>query len=150
MEGLIFGGAYLWREIGVSQSIGLALQLEGNLPVLLCFTLYLRAISKYKPPGGLYLKGRFNGGFFALRVWGLIFGGAYTWRGLFSEFYGISTTGNKVSLVNLFALLSILQDIYRSSFSDESSRKKSSDIVKISNGRSARSLNRTSSHFAFC
>ena len=81
---------------------------------------------------------------------GLIFGGAYTWRGLFSEFYGISTTGNKVSLVNLFALLSILQDIYRSSFSDESSRKNSSDIVKISNGRSARSLNRTSSHFAFC
>ena len=34
--------------------------------------------------GGLYLEGRFNGGFFALRVWG-----AYTWRGLFSEFYGI-------------------------------------------------------------
>ena len=53
---------------------------------LLCFTLYLRAIFKYKPPGGLYLGGggRFNGGFFALRVWG-----AYTWRGLFSEFYGI-------------------------------------------------------------
>ena len=37
----------------------------------LCFTLYLRAISKYKPPGGL------------------IFGGAYTCRGLFSEFYCI-------------------------------------------------------------
>ena len=55
------------------------------------FTLYLREISNYKPPGGLYLAGRFNGGFFALRVWwrgGEIFGGAYTWRGLFSEFYG--------------------------------------------------------------
>ena len=41
------------------------------------------------PPGGLYLEGRFNGGFF-LHYWfgGLIFGGAYTWRGLFSEFYG--------------------------------------------------------------
>ena len=26
------------------------LSLEGNLPVLLCFTLYLKAISKYKPP----------------------------------------------------------------------------------------------------
>ena len=51
----------------------------------LYFTLYLRAISKYKSPGGLYLEGRFNGGFFALQVWG-----AYTWRGLFSEFYGIS------------------------------------------------------------
>ena len=41
------------------------------------------------PPGGLYLEGRFNGGFFALRFWGLIFGGAYTWRGLFLEFYGL-------------------------------------------------------------
>ena len=41
-------------------------------------------------PGGLYSEGRFNGGFF-LRYgfWGLIFGGAYTWRGLFSEIYGI-------------------------------------------------------------
>ena len=64
--------------------IGLALQLEGNLPFLLCFTLYLRAISKYKLPGDLYLDGRFNGGFFALPVWG-----AYIWRGLFSEFYRI-------------------------------------------------------------
>ena len=35
------------------------------------------------PGGGVYLDGRFNGGFFALRVWG-----AYIWRGLFSEFYG--------------------------------------------------------------
>ena len=40
--------------------------------------------------GGLYSEGRFNGGFFGLRAWGLIFGGAHTWRGLFSEFYGIS------------------------------------------------------------
>ena len=41
------------------------------------------------PQGGLYLEGPFNGGFFALPVWGgLIFGGAYTWRGLFSEFHG--------------------------------------------------------------
>ena len=39
------------------------------------------AISKYKALGGLYLEGRFNRGFFALR--------AYIWRGLFSEFYGI-------------------------------------------------------------
>ena len=80
LEGLIFGGAYLWKEICVSKSIGLALQLEGNLLFLLCFTLYLRAISKYKPPGGLYLEGRFNGGFFALRVLG-----AYIWRDLYME-----------------------------------------------------------------
>ena len=48
--------------------------------VLLCFTLYLRAISKYKPPGGLYMKGRFNGRFFSLQVWR-----AYIWRGLYME-----------------------------------------------------------------
>ena len=45
-----------------------------------CFTLYLRAISKFKSPRGLYLEGRFNRGFLTLRVW----------RGLFSEFYSIS------------------------------------------------------------
>ena len=70
LEGLLFGRAYLRREICVSKSIGLALQLEGNLLFLLCFTLYFGAISKYKPPGGLYLEGRFNRGSFALRVWG--------------------------------------------------------------------------------
>ena len=41
--------------------------------------------------GGLYLEGRFNGGFFALPVWG-----ACTWRGLFSEFYGIFLAINSV------------------------------------------------------
>ena len=89
MEGLIFGGAYLRWEICFSKSIGLALWLEVNLPFWLCFTLYLRAIFQLQAPGGLYLEGRFNGEFFTLPVWGLIFGGAYTWRGLFSEFYGI-------------------------------------------------------------
>ena len=48
-----------------------------------CFTLYLRAIFQVQVSGGLHLEGRFNGGFFALPVWG-----AYSWRGLFSEFYG--------------------------------------------------------------
>ena len=30
---------------------------EGNLPFSLCFTLYSRANSKYKPPGGLIFGG---------------------------------------------------------------------------------------------
>ena len=38
---------------------------------------------------GLYLEGRFNGGFLHYWIWDLIFGGAYTWRDLFSEFYSI-------------------------------------------------------------
>ena len=44
-----------------------------------CFTLYLSAISEYKPPGGLYiyLDGRLNGGFLRYEFGGLIHGGAY-------------------------------------------------------------------------
>ena len=82
-EGLIFGGAYLRRELCVSKSIGLALQLEVNIPFLLCFTLYLRAIFQLQAPRGLYLEGRFNGVFFrgrglaGLYLEGLIHGGAY-------------------------------------------------------------------------
>ena len=41
------------------------------------------------PPGGLYLEGDLTEGFLHYRLGRLIFGGAYTWRGLFSEFYGI-------------------------------------------------------------
>ena len=57
--------------------------MEVNLPFLLCFTLYLRAIFQVQAPGGLYLEGRFNGAFFCvtglggLYVEGLIHGGAY-------------------------------------------------------------------------
>ena len=64
MEVLIFGGAYLGWEIWVSKSNGLALYLEVNLPFLLCFTLYLRAIFQVQGPK----RHEFGG---------LIFGGAY-------------------------------------------------------------------------
>ena len=82
MRGL-FGGAYLRREICVSKSIRLALSLERNLPLLLCFALYLRATSKYKPPpprgGGAYIRsGDLSVGFLRYEFGGLIFGGAYT------------------------------------------------------------------------
>ena len=45
--------------------------------VFALFTLYLRAISKCKPPwegGGVYLEGLFNGGFLRFEFGGLIFG----------------------------------------------------------------------------
>jgi len=45
--------------------------------VLLCIS---GQFFKYKPPRGLYLEGRFNGGFFVLPVWG-----AYILRGLYME-----------------------------------------------------------------
>ena len=83
MEGLLFGGAYLRREICDSKSIRLALHMEGNLPFLLCFTLYFRAISKYKPPRGAYIwKGDLTEGFLCyefggLYLEGLLHGGVY-------------------------------------------------------------------------
>ena len=40
------------------------------------------------PQGGLHFEGRLNGRFFLSPVWGLLFRRTYTWRGLFSEFYG--------------------------------------------------------------
>ena len=43
-----------------------------NLPFLLCFTSYLRALFQVQATGGgLYLEGRFNGGFLRYRFGGL-------------------------------------------------------------------------------
>ena len=61
--------------------------MELNLPFFkpLFYFVFEGNFQVQAPRGGLYLEGRFNGGFFALPVWG-----AYIWRGLFSEFYGNS------------------------------------------------------------
>ena len=104
MEELIFGGAHLRKEICVSICISIcvdwaSLTVGRNLPFLPCFTLYLRAISKYKPPGergGLYLEGQFNGGFFCvtslggLHLDGLTHGGAYFQNFMVFHLYGVS------------------------------------------------------------
>jgi len=55
-----------------------SLILGRKFTVFLCFTLYLMAISKYKPPRGLYLEGGFlTEVFLRYEFGGLIFGGAY-------------------------------------------------------------------------
>ena len=89
-EGLIFGGAYirgayLWRGICVSKLIGLPLLLEGNLPFLLCFALYLRTIPGTSPREAYIWRGDLTEGFWLNELGGLIFGGTYIWRGLFSD-----------------------------------------------------------------
>ena len=103
LEGLIFGGAFVWREICVSKSIGLALFLEGNLPFLLCFTLYLKAIFQAQAIWGAYIcRGHLTEGFLRYE-----FGGAYTWTGLFSKFlYGIlniKKKGNVLLIIDQWA-----------------------------------------------
>ena len=67
--------------------------LEGNLPFFFVFLQF----PSTSPRRGLYLEGRFNRGFFVLRVWG-----AYIWRGLFSEFYGIFFLLSNALLQHLF------------------------------------------------
>ena len=84
MEGLIFGGDYLRKEICVSKSIGLAFWLEVNF-FLLCIVGNFPSTS---PRGAYIWRGDLTEGFLRYRFRGLIFGGAYTWRGLFSAFYG--------------------------------------------------------------
>ena len=44
------------------------------------FALFYFVFEDNFPSTGLYLEGRFNGGFFALPDWG-----AYVWRGLYME-----------------------------------------------------------------
>ena len=50
--------------------------------------------------GGLYLEGRFNGGFFALRVLG-----AYIWRGLYMEWLIFGIFRYITIIAHSFALL---------------------------------------------
>ena len=85
-----FSGAYLWRGLSTEGNLRFkidwaSLIVGKKLTVFALFYFVFEGnLQVQAPRGGLYFEGRFNGGFFALRVWG-----PYTWRGLFSEFYGI-------------------------------------------------------------
>ena len=89
LEGPIFGGAYVRREICVSKSIGLAC--NGREIYHFCFVLLCIGgqIPSTSPRGAYIQRGDLTEGFLCYNFGGLIFGGACTWRGLFSEFYGI-------------------------------------------------------------
>ena len=65
-----------------------SLQWEGNVPFLLCFTLYSRANSNGTSRGAHIQRGDLTEGFLRFDFGGLIFGWAYKCWGLFLEFYG--------------------------------------------------------------
>ena len=67
-------------------------------PLLLCFSLYIRAISKYKPPGVYIRRGDLTEGLCATTLVG---GRAYIWRGLFSEFYGFISDGIRIIHIDI-------------------------------------------------
>ena len=80
LEGLIFGGAYLRREICVSKSIGLAC--SGKEIYHFCFVLLcIRGqIPSTSPPGAYIRRGDLTDGFLRYDFGGLIFRGAYFWN----------------------------------------------------------------------
>ena len=89
LKGLVFGGAYLRREICVSKSIGASLIVGRKFTVFALFFFVFEGNFPRTSPWGAYIwRGDLTKGF--LRYWfgGLIFGEAFTRRGLFSEFYG--------------------------------------------------------------
>ena len=76
LEGFLFGGVFIRR--GLSAEGNLRFKIDwASLIVGRKFTvfafIYFVPEGNFKvqaPVGGSYLEGRFNGGFFALRVWG--------------------------------------------------------------------------------
>ena len=74
LEGLMYGGKFHFQN-------------------RFCFVLIcIREQIPCTSPWGAYIRrGNLTKGFLRYDFEGLIFGGAYTWRGLFSEFYGIQS-----------------------------------------------------------
>ena len=90
LDGFIFRGAYVGREVCFSKSIGLAYswkEIDLFWFVLLCIWGQFPSTS---PRGAYFRTGDFTEGFLCYE-----FGGAYTWRDLFSEFYGSFSMGFK-------------------------------------------------------
>ena len=100
-EGLIFGGTYIQRGLSTERNLHFkidwaSLIVPAPLSVgskFTCFSLFYFVFEGNFPgtsPRGAYIwTGDVTEGFLRYRFGGHIFGGAYTWRGIFSEFYGI-------------------------------------------------------------
>ena len=78
LEGLIFGGAYLRREICVSKSIGLACSRKEIYHFCFVLPCIQGQIPSTSPSGGAYIwRGDLTEGFLRYNFGELIFGGAY-------------------------------------------------------------------------
>ena len=86
MEGLIYGGKFAFQIDWASLIVG------SKFTVFALFYFVFESnFSKYKPLGAYIWRGDLTEVFlrFFLRFFTPIFGGAYMWRGLFSEFYSM-------------------------------------------------------------
>ena len=65
--------------------------MERKLTIFALFYFVFEGKLQVQVPRGAYLRrGDLTEGFLRYDIGGLIFGEAYTWRGLFSEFYGMT------------------------------------------------------------
>ena len=95
------GGAYIWRGLSTEGNlrfkIDCAILIFGSKFTILALFYFVfegnfPSTSPRGGGGGAYIwRDDLTEGFLRYRFGGLIFGGAYTWRGLFSEFYSISS-----------------------------------------------------------
>ena len=94
LRGLFLDGLIIWRGLSTEENLCFkidwaSLIVGSKFTVFALFNFVFEGnFPNTSPRGGLYLEGRFKG-FLHYRFGGLIFGGAYIWRGLFSEFYNI-------------------------------------------------------------
>ena len=93
-EGLIFGGAYIRRGLSTDGNLRFKIDWSSHIvgskfTVFALFYFVFEGNFPSTSPRGAYIwRGDLTEGFLRYQFGGLIFGGAYTWRGLFSEFYG--------------------------------------------------------------
>ena len=86
----------------------------GRKFTVFAFLLCIRGQFQSTSPLGAYIwRGDLTEGFLRYEIGGLIFGGVYTWRGLFSEFYGICRAHQEERC----SLLDYLEKEYRISIS---------------------------------
>ena len=96
-EGLIFGGAYIRRGLSTEGNLRFkidwaSLIVGSKFTVFALFYFVFEGNFQVQAPRGAYFRrGNLTEGFLRYESGGLIFGGAYTWMGLFSEFYGMPT-----------------------------------------------------------
>ena len=82
LEGLIFGGAYLRREICVAKSIWASFIVRGKLTVFALFYFVFKGNFQSQAPWGLIFEGAIQRRVFCVTSLG---GGAHIWRGLYRE-----------------------------------------------------------------
>ena len=94
LEGLIFGGAYIRRGLSTEGNLHFKIDwaslIVGSTSTVfaLFYFVFEGDFPSTSPWRAYILRGDLTEGVLCYRFGGFIFGGAYTWRGLFSEFYG--------------------------------------------------------------